>query len=171
MSKSSVNSFQISQDFNAKVDLLYRVWTEREDLKNWMHPEGCSIKYNRCDVGPGRTNHYCLIGSDGKEIWGKIIYRQLIKSKYLEYIQSFSDEKEGVTRHPLFADWPLELLITISFADQGLKSRIDLQIVPVNASDSEIAAFNGAHPQMEQGWNGTFLQLEKYLDKLLRPNK
>jgi uncharacterized protein YndB with AHSA1/START domain len=170
MAKPKLNPFQISHEFNAGREFLYTVWTNYKHVKNWMAAPGCSIRFTRCDIRPGRTAHYCLTGSDGKEIWGKVIYRQMIKPKYVEYVQYFSNEAEGIVRHPLISTWPMEILTTINFSEREFKTNVSVNWTPINARPEDIATFNGAHQQMEQGWNGTFLQIDTYLDLLLRPN-
>jgi hypothetical protein len=41
-----------------------------------------------------------------------------------------------------------------------------MKSAPINASDEEIAAFNGHFASMEQGFGATFDQLEKFLNSI-----
>ncbi|HXC64427.1 MAG TPA: SRPBCC domain-containing protein, partial [bacterium] len=85
----------------------------------------------------------------------------------LVYIQSFSDKDGGITRHPLSATWPLEMLATTAFEDLGPgKTKMTVTWMPYNADAAAIATFDGARPSMHQGFEGMFVSLEKYLAAL-----
>ena len=54
------------------------------------------------------------------------------------FINSFSDEKGGITRHPGNENWPLELLSTFSFEDvPGGKTKFTVTWTPHNATEDE----------------------------------
>ena len=170
MRKPKLIPFQVAHEFQANRDFLYNVWTDQRHVKIWMVPPGCSIRFTRCDIRPGRTSHYCLTSSAGEDVWGKVIYRQMIKPKYIEYVQYFSDENEVVGRHPLIPTWPTEMLTTINLSDKELRTNVSIHWTPLNARPEEIETFNAAHLQMEHDWKGIFSQMDRYLDSLLRPN-
>ena len=52
--------------------------------------------------------HYGMRTPDGNEMWGKWIYREIVKPERLVVVASFSDAQRGITRHPLSPEWPLE---------------------------------------------------------------
>jgi uncharacterized protein YndB with AHSA1/START domain len=97
-------------------------------------------------------------------LWGKWEMRDVTAPERMVYVNSFSDEKGGTTRHPFSASWPLQTLTTLTFDEvPGGKSRLTLQWVPIDATQEEIDTFNGAHDGMKQGWSGTMEQLDAYL--------
>jgi uncharacterized protein YndB with AHSA1/START domain len=100
---------------------------------------------------------------DGNRMWGKWVFREIDAPQRIVLIHSFSDEAAQVTRHPFVADWPLEMLSETTFADQNGKTAVRLTWSPVNATAAEIAVFDAAHESMQQGWTGTFDQLDAYL--------
>ena len=59
--------------------------------------------------------HYCLRADNGAEMWGRMVYREIVKPERLVWINSFSDPDGGVTRHPGHQSWPLELHSTALF--------------------------------------------------------
>ena len=59
--------------------------------------------------------------------------------------------------------WPLTLLTTVTFADEGDKTKVTLEWKPLNASPQEEATFAHAMPTMEGGWGGSFDQLDEVL--------
>lgn len=131
----------------------------------WFGPAGVTIATARMDFRPGGSFHYCMRTPDGKEMWGKFVYREIIASRKIVLVNSFSDANGGLTRHPLSATWPLEMLSTTTFADVDGKTRLTIEWAPLNPTDEERKTFDSSHDGMRQGWSGTFGQLTGYLAK------
>jgi len=98
-------------------------------------------------------------------MWGKFVYREIEAPRRIVLVNSFSDEKGGITRHPMSATWPLQLLTTTTLTEQGGKTTVTVEWSPLDATDAERHTFDGAHDSMKQGWGGTFEQLAEYLAK------
>jgi uncharacterized protein YndB with AHSA1/START domain len=82
----------------------------------------------------------------------------------LVWAHSFSNEAGGITRHPLSATWPLELLTTVTLEEQpDGKTKVTLVWSPLNASPEELQTFDAARDSMRGGWGGTFERLDAYL--------
>src|SRR5690242_12908512 len=102
--------FEIFRTFDAPRALVWKVCTEPEHMKEWFAPKGFTGRAVKMEFRPGGTYLYCLRSPDGHEMWGKCVYREIVPPDKLVYINSFSDEKGGTTRHPMSATWPLEML-------------------------------------------------------------
>lgn len=163
VSTSATHEFVISRVFNAPRGMVWKAWTDREELMKWFGPKGCTIPHAMLDLRPGGVFHYALRTPDGMEMWGKWVFREIVAPEKLVLVSSFSDAKGGMTRHPLSATWPLETLSTTTFEEQAGKTTITIRWSPLNATDLEISTFDGAHEGMQMGWKGTFEQLEAYL--------
>jgi uncharacterized protein YndB with AHSA1/START domain len=157
--------FVISRVFDAPRDLVWKAFTEAEHLKRWFAPKGFTGKVAKMDLRPGGAYHYCLRAPDGKEMWGKAVYREIVPPELLVWVNSFSDERGGTTRHPLSPSWPLEMLTTITLAEQDGKTKLTVRWVPINPTDEERKTFDAGHESMNQGWTGTLDQLTAYLAK------
>ena len=156
--------FTITRVVDAPRDKVWKVWTEVEHLRHWWGPKGFAVTHCTVDLRPGGIMHYCLRMSDGGEMWGKFVFREIAKPERLVWINSFSDKDGGTTVHPMMADWPREMLTTVSFEMLGGKTRITVQWVPVDDStEIERKTFDEGRDSMKQGWSGTFEQLESYL--------
>ncbi len=83
----------------------------------WFRPKGFKMPVAKIDFRPGGIFHYCLHSPEGHEMWGKCVYREIVGPERIIFVNSFSDEKGGLTRHPLTPTWPLEMLSTITFAE------------------------------------------------------
>ena len=104
--------------------------------------------------------------SDGAAIWGKFVFREIVPPQRMVFINSFSDEAGGITRHPMSATWPLEMLSVFTFEEEpGGKTKVTIRWSPHNASEEERKTFDAGHDSMRQGWGGTMDQLAAYLAK------
>ena len=158
--------FMISREFNAPRDLMWKVWTEREHFTHWFGPKGVKVTLEKFDLRPGGMIHYTMTGPDGKPMWGKAVYREIVPPEKLVWINSFSDKDAGLTRHPLTTDrWPLQLLTVITFAEKAGKTTVTVNWLPYESDDDERKVFNDNLANMNKGWGGTFDQLEAYLPK------
>ena len=155
--------FVISRVFDAPRDKVWKAWTEVERLKQWWGPKGFTVSHCTVDLRPGGLMHYCLRSPDGHDMWGRFVYREIAKPERLVWVDSFSDEKGGVTRHPMSPGWPRELLTTVSFAEQKGGTLVTVQWIPIDATEEERRTFDAGRDSMQQGWTGTFEQLEQYL--------
>ena len=164
-SKNAHEPFTITRTFSASRELVFQAWTDPEKSKLWLSPAGFTISYSKADIRPGGVAHYCMSGPNGMKMWGKANYRKIEKPKLLEYVQCFSDEQGGVTRHPMSPTWPAEMLTTISFEEQGAKTVLTLQWMPLNATAEEMQTFEGGRQGMSGGWGGSFDQLDAFLAK------
>ena len=101
----------------------------------------------------------------GQIMWGRFVYRQIKRPDVIEFISSFSDENGGIAR-ALFSDkFPLEIFNHLDFSEQNEKTTITLKGYPVNATEDEMQMFINATAGMQQGFTGTFDQLDNYLLK------
>src|SRR5579862_7545096 len=103
-------AFVITRVFDAPRELVWQVWTDPKHLTNWWGPKGLTMTACKVDLRPGGLFHYGMKTPDGHEMWGKFVYRQIIPPERLVLVVSFSDEQGGITRHPMSATWPLEVL-------------------------------------------------------------
>lgn len=156
--------FVLSRVFDAPRDLLWKCFTDPERIKHWWGPKGVKVVKAKMDLRPGGTYHYGMETPDGKVMWGKFVYREIVPPEKLIFINSFSDEAGGLTRHPMSATWPLELLSVFTFEEQsGGKTKFTIRWTTYNATAEEQMTFDAGHASMTQGWGGTMKQLEAYL--------
>jgi uncharacterized protein YndB with AHSA1/START domain len=158
--------FVISRVVDAPRDLVWRSWTEVERLKQWWGPKGVKVFHATLDLRPGGTFHYGLRTPDGFEMWGKFVYREISAPNRLVFASSFADADGNVARAPFFdGKWPLQIMSTVTFAERNGKTEVSVRWAPDQATAAELATFVGARDSMQQGWSGTFEQLNDYLAK------
>ena len=157
--------FVISRVFDAPRDLVWKAFTEPERMKQWWGPKGFTVIASKMDLRPGGTYHYGMKAPNGSAMWGKFIFREIVAPERMVFINSFSDEAGGITRHPMSPTWPLEMLSTFTFEDVGGKTKVTIRWAPHNATEDERKTFDSGHDSMRQGWGGTLDKLAGYLPK------
>ena len=162
---AALREFIISRTFAAPRTKVWKAFAEFEQMKQWFAPKGFKVKSAKMDFRPSGIYHYCLSSPDGTEMWGKAVYREITAPERLVWVNSFSDEQGGLGRHPLAPTWPLEMLTTVTLAEQDGKTTVTVRWLPLNPNDEERATFDAGHESMKQGWTGTFEQLEEHLAK------
>jgi uncharacterized protein YndB with AHSA1/START domain len=159
----AVKPFVISRTFDVPRERVWKAWTDRDQLMQWFGPKGWKMTAAKLDLRPGGIFHYCLQTPDGKEMWGRFVYREIVALERIVLVNSFSDEAGGITRHPMSPTWPREILSTFTLSDQNGKTTVTIEWIPLNPTDEERKTFDSSHEAMKQGWSGTFDQLADYL--------
>ena len=158
--------FVISRVFDAPRELVWKCFTDPAHMNAWWGPKGSIVTQGTMDLRPGGTFHYRLEIAGGVEIWGKMVYREIAPRDRIVFINSFSDQAGGTTRHPMAPDWPLEMLTIFTFEDvPGGKTRFTVRQSSHNASEKERRTFDSQHDSLKQGWGGTLEKLAGYLPK------
>jgi uncharacterized protein YndB with AHSA1/START domain len=164
---STGRAFVISRTFDAPRDLMWRLWTDSDHLGRWFGPKGVKIFHSRNELRPGGVYHYGLENPDGSRYWGKWIYREIVEPERLVFVVSFSDENRGLVRHHMAPVWPLQWLSTVTFEPEGAgKTKVTVQWIPLNATAEERKAFDEGNASMNQGWSGTFDQLDQHIARV-----
>jgi len=162
--EASPDTFVITRVFNAPRQRVWDAWTKPEQFGKWFGPKGVTATVKTHDLRPGGILHSSLASPDGRTMWAKFVYREVSAPSRLVWVHSFSDEHANVTRAPFFdGNWPLELLTTVTFADDGAGTRVTLTWTPLNATDIERQTFAANMPSMNQGWTGSFEELDAFL--------
>ena len=159
-------AFVISREFDAPRDVVWQAFTDPTKMKQWWGPKGATITASKMDLRPGGTYHYGMRMPDGAEMWGRFVYREITPRERLHFVSSFSDADGGLTRHPMAPGWPMEMLTTFTFKDEGpRRTTFTVTSAALDASPDEKAMFDASHDSLRQGWGGTMDQLATYLAK------
>src|SRR4051812_20264057 len=141
--------FVISRVFDAPRELLWKCVTDPERMKQWWGPKGFTVLVSKMDLRPGGTYLYGMRTPDGKDMWGRMVYREIVPPEKIVFINSFSDENGGLTRHPISPTWPIELLSVFTFEEQpGGKTKFTVRWSPYNPTAEEQATFDNGHASM-----------------------
>ncbi len=163
-------AFVITRTFNAPRELVWKVCTEPAHMQHWMGPKRAgpaadaesSLRVAKMEFRVGGTYHYCMKMGPG-EMWGKIVYREIVPPERIVYIQSLSNEKGEIATHPMSPTWPREMLSTFQFTEQSDKTTLTITWTPYNATELERKTFDGGRKSMHGGWTGSLDNLTEYL--------
>lgn len=160
------DALQITRPFSAPRGLVWKAWTEPERLMKWWGPKGVVMVTADMDLRPGGRFHYAYRMPDGSETWGLFVYHEVEAPHRLTFVNSFSDEKGNIIRHPLSATWPMEVINHLELIDQGKQTLLVLSGGPWHASSEEEQVFISALAGIQGGMKGTFSQLDEYLARV-----
>jgi len=155
--------FVFNRTFDASREDVWNAFTQPQHLKHWWGAPGSSIEIARHELKPGGLFHYAMKFPDGRVMWARFIFREIVPPERLVWLNGFSDEHGGLTRNPWAPTLPLETLNTVTLAEQGGKTLLTITVVPFNASDQEALVFTGGINGMKMGFGASFKTLADYL--------
>ena len=163
----TIDSFEISRVFDAPPARIWKAWTDPEQLAKWWGPKGFTMLTRKLDLRPGGLFHYAMKGPEGHPMggtmWGRFVYVEIIPEKKAIFINSFSDEKSGIARHPMAPTWPLEMFNIMTLDERDGKTVLTLRGAPIRATAEERETYRKGFERMRGGFGGTFDQLAAYL--------
>jgi len=152
----------ISRTFNAPREMVWKAFTEAEALAQWWGPKGVDLHVSTLDFSLGGIFHYNM-PSPGGVMWGLFKYLEIVKPERIVFISSFSDEEGNIQRAPFSPTFPMEIMNIMTLIEHGGKTTLTLKADPMNATKEEQNFFINMMGGMQQGFKGTFDQLEEYL--------
>jgi uncharacterized protein YndB with AHSA1/START domain len=159
--------FVISRVLDAPRALVWECFTKPERMKEWWGPKGVKVVKSDMDLRVGGKYLYGMRQQDGTVMWGRMLYREITPPERLVFINSFSDEVGGLTRHPLAPTWPIEMMSIFTFDEMSDgKTKFTVTWSPHNATEEERTTFDNGFDSMTGGWSGTLDKLENYLPGL-----
>jgi uncharacterized protein YndB with AHSA1/START domain len=159
------SEFVVTRVFDAPRALVWKAWTESERLAQWWGPKSFTVGVAKLDLRTGGVFHYSMETPDGRLMWGRFVYREIVPPERLVFISSFADEKGEIGPNPWLPDWPREVLNVLALTEEAGKTRLLLRAWPLNATEAQLKGFANLHKSMQQGFAGTFDKLEDYLAK------
>lgn len=153
----------IVREFNAPRELVFDTCTKPEHLSKWWGPKGSKIQILKADIVSGGTFHYELTSPENTTMCGKFVYKEIIRPEKIVFISSFADKTGNIVPAPFPIKFPHEILNTWMLSDHGGKTKITLRGEPINGTEEERESFRNLFSSMEQGFGGTFDQLQEHL--------
>lgn len=154
----TVKNVLINHDFDAPRETVFEAWATESHLVSWFAPRGCEVSFRKFDFRVGGEYHSCIHTPDGKECWCKGKYRQIREPELIEFTMVVSDNSMR-TVEPVAAGmdpaWPLETVVTVSFADHQGGTRLTLR----QTVDEVLAKRTGAYPS----WISMFDRMAEHI--------
>jgi uncharacterized protein YndB with AHSA1/START domain len=140
----------ITRMIDAPRELVFRAFTDAEELANWWGPEGFGVSSAESDPRPGGTFAIVMRGPDGVEYPMRGTYREVDSPGRL-VADSEAIDADGRTL--------LEATTTLTLVDHGGKTEITLHARAVALAPEAIPMLGG----MQAGWSQSLRCLEDVL--------
>jgi len=133
--------------FDAPRELVFQMWTDPKHVVLWWGPNGFTTTIHEMDVRPGGVWRFVMHGPDGVDYQNKIVYVEIVKPERLVYTHTGG----------------AQFRTTVTFADQGGKTKLTVQMVFDSAAERErvVKKFGAV-----EGLKQTLGRLESYLAKM-----
>lgn len=151
----------ITRVFEAPRELVWKAWTECERLMRWWGPKGFTAPFCTIDLRVGGVYRNAMRSPEGKDYWSTGPYREIVPLKRIVCTDSFADKEGNIvpaTHYGMSADYPLEMLVTVTFEEIEGKTKLTLRhaLGSVPASERDLC---------QQGWSESFDKLAGELAK------
>jgi uncharacterized protein YndB with AHSA1/START domain len=130
----------ITRVFDAPRELVFRAWTDSKIMKQWYGPKVFTNTVCELDVRVGGSWRIVMRGPDGVEYPGRGVYREIVKPERLVFTSEATDKDGKVI---------LAGLATVTFAEEGGKTKLTLRVRATAMVDYAVAFLGG----MEAGWS------------------
>ena len=147
---SELPTYVLERVFDAPRELVWKTWTDPELLPRWYGPKVETI-IHRHELKPGGL----WLGEmkmGGNSSYQRVEFTEVTRPERLVWLHSVSDADWNIIPSPMMADWPRVLLTTVTFEEDGGRTKTRLTWVPHEASEVEIAGFAAAMDGMDKGW-------------------
>lgn len=121
----------ITRLFDAPLPLVYKAFTEPQQVSKWWGPDGFSCDCSS-DLRPGGSYRYVMRGPDGTEYPMTGTFTEISKEERIVYTtdlhehpQSWKDELAKHTGKPL-TDTALESVVTVTFEERNGKTVVSI---------------------------------------------
>lgn len=154
---------RIERVFDAPREIVWEAWTVPEQIAQWMGPKGSTSESVSVDIRTGGMHHWRMDMPGAGSMYGRADYREVTPPSRLVWVHGFADAEGNRVAVPFAPGWPLTMLSTVTFEEEGEKTRVVLTWVPLDATPEQEQVFADNLPSMQGGWGGSFAQLEEFL--------
>lgn len=113
--------------FDAPIERVWRAFTDPEQIRQWWGPEHFTSPVARVDFRVGGKYLFAMRDPEGNDYWSTGTYREIAPLERIVYTDSFADAEGNVippTQYGMSADFPAELVVTLTFEDLGGRTRM-----------------------------------------------
>src|SRR6202040_2516458 len=136
----------LTRVFDAPRHLVFDAFSKPELLKRWFVPRGWSLVVCEVDLKVGGGFRFVLRGPDGKQMWMRGVYREIVPPVRSVHMESFDD-------------YPGESQVTAVFVEQGGKTTLTATVLYPSREVRDIVIKSG----MEYGAAESYDKLAELL--------
>jgi uncharacterized protein YndB with AHSA1/START domain len=140
--KSKDKELLITHLFDAPIGEVFDAWTDPEKLRHWYAPDGCSITYKSIEVKQGGKFHYYIHHPLHGGAWVMGTYVEILPTEKLAFTIRITNENGDAT-DILSAQWPGEILTTVTFESIGSQTKATIHEAVSEAEARKTGAYAG----------------------------
>lgn len=148
----------ITHLFDAPRELVFKAWTDPQQLVHWYAPDGCSIEFKSIEVKQGGSFHSCIHDPVHGDCWIKGVYKEVVFPERLVFSMILTNE-DGTSVGSLEAgkpeDWPEETLTTVTFTSIAYQTKLTIHQTVAEEDAKQTGAY--------QSWIKMFNRLNAVL--------
>ncbi len=149
----------ITRIFDAPRELVWKAWTDPEQVKLWWGPKNFTAPVCKIDFQEGGKFLYCMRSPEGQYFWNTGVYCEIVSPERIVCTDSFADEQGNVVpaaHYGINPEFPLELQVTATFEEHG-NGKTKLTLHHAGIPEGEMIELT------RTGWNESFDKLEESL--------
>lgn len=140
----------LTRVFDAPREVVFEAWTDPRHLVQWWGPKGFTNPVCEADARPGGAIRVHMRAPDGTVYPMTGVFDEVVRPERLVFTSTPLDAQGN----PMF-----EVLTTVTFAEQGQKTKLTLQATVVKLTDAAAPYLQG----MEMGWTQSLERLAEHL--------
>ncbi|MEX3007311.1 SRPBCC family protein [Hoeflea sp. TYP-13] len=148
-SAESAHELVFSRAFAAPVDIVYRAWTDPDQLVHWWGPRGFSLTIRAMELKVGGVWDYVLHGPDGTDYPNRAVFEEIDPPKRLVFFNTGGHVSD---RH-------LTCRMIVTFDGQDPHTLVTLRMLFASSASRDRAKARGA----EEGGVESFARLSQWL--------
>ena len=143
----------LTRVLDAPRAVVFKAWTDAKQMARWWGPKGFTNPVCELDVRPGGAIRIHMRGPDGVVYPMGGVFHEIREPERLVFTSTAIPDAKGMPQ--------LEVLNTVTFADQKGKTLLTLEARVVKATPEAGGALAG----MDKGWSQTLDRLGKFVAK------
>jgi uncharacterized protein YndB with AHSA1/START domain len=126
----------IKREFDAPVELVWKMWTVPEHFQRWYGPDGAFVPVAKMDVRAGGHRLVCMevqTPNGPVQMWFAGEFRDVVENKRLVYTEAMSDEHGNVAAgsHETMAAGHATTEVRVELEDLGGRTKVVLTHVGI----------------------------------------
>src|SRR5512140_1148855 len=131
MQNQPLSELTITRVFNAPRELVFRAFSEPDQVRQWWGPTGWTMPLCTIDFRPGGEWRYCIRNSEGEEHYARAVYHEILPPEKIV----FSDEIVDAQGRPIAG--PPAKRMTVSFDELGEKTQLTVLVQLASPAELE----------------------------------
>lgn len=136
----------VSRVIDAPRSLVFKAWTQPEHVACWWGPQGFTTIGCQMDIRVGGAYRFGMRSPDGTDYWKVGVFREIVEPERIVFTFAW-ENADGTLDH--------ELLTTVTFAEQGTKTKLTLRQAVFETTERRDSHVTG--------WTSCFERFAEYM--------